>query len=178
MINWTQDQWVAFGGLVLAGCCALGLAALAIHAVRGWTAPAYSQGPRHAYRAELVTIAYDPARRVDFEYSPSSPAAIAATAPDPALRTSAEIAAELYAWTHAHLAEFDQRFAAITRAANTALAPAMLKAITWAIEGQLSGVSGAGRLMEWHTDTPTGEYPLVLPLSHDVRALAGALLLA
>lgn len=47
------------------------------------------------------------------------------------------------------------------RSVNVALAPAMLKAVLWAIEGEQAGVSGAGRLQEWYQDTPTQGWPLV-----------------
>lgn len=47
------------------------------------------------------------------------------------------------------------------RSVNVALAPAMLKAVLWAIEGEQAGVSGAGRLQEWYQTTPTQGWPLV-----------------
>lgn len=38
---WSTSQWIAFCGLLVAGLSALGLFAIAIRTVRGWTAPAH-----------------------------------------------------------------------------------------------------------------------------------------
>lgn len=107
-----------------------------------------------------TTADYDPAK-VDFvrtEHAMASAAAIRAVAPDPEMRTGAEIAAELEAWVNGHLADFAVRFDALQRTTDVRMAPCMLRAVTWAIEGAAAGVAGEGALLEWRTVTESREF--------------------
>lgn len=42
MPHWTSEQWYAFTGILTAGLAAVALLAMAVRAVRGWTAPAHA----------------------------------------------------------------------------------------------------------------------------------------
>lgn len=55
MQHWTHEQWIAFYGIVTAGCAALALLGLAVRSVRGWTAPAHG-----AYADSTVVRRVDP----------------------------------------------------------------------------------------------------------------------
>lgn len=118
--------------------------------------------------------AYDPAK---LDFSPggmASATAIAAVPADPTLVTSAERAAELDAWINGSAGDIAAAFGRIERGFNARLAPAMLKAIMWAIEGEAAGVAGSGRLIEWHMDTPSGAWPMIVPVGATLPPSADA----
>lgn len=66
-------------------------------------------------------------------------------------------------------AQFADVFERWQRSVDAALAPAMLVAVRWAIEGRMAGVAGRGSLDGWRAGTETGEWQLVEP-----RQLQGA----
>jgi hypothetical protein len=66
---WTTPQWILFGGVTAVGLGALGLLGLAVHAVRGWTAPATYRTTTPAPRPslQLATERMTDADMADFE---------------------------------------------------------------------------------------------------------------
>lgn len=91
---------------------------------------------------------------------------------DPALKTSAELAAEEHAWIHAYddLSTLMPETVRAAEAMRVAIEPAMRRARRWLIA---AGEGGAGRrgLTEWRIGTQTGEYPAVDRQYMTARAL-------
>lgn len=81
---------------------------------------------------------------------------------DPALKTSAELAAEEAAWINAY-ADLSALMPQTDRARaemNTAIEPMMRRARRW-LYAAGEGSPGRRGLTEWRIGTPTGEYPAV-----------------
>lgn len=192
-MSWTTSQWVAFGGTSVAGLCALALIGMAIHAYRSWTMSAVSAlhtvppaGPMrptiHATVRRLPAGAVlgawvDPQSAAGTAAIEAGPAAIAATPPRPDLLTSAERAAQLDDWIHASSAELHNALNAALADFRAAVEPAMRKARLWELRGEGGhggGASARVELAHWRMDTPTGEYPMIVPRSVQ-QALAEAL---
>lgn len=199
--GWTESQWIVFAGLSVAGLSALGLASIAFRTVRRWTAPATyavpSSRPRPSIEAAtrrtlldppmspLVTAAYetaDPGPLLAAARRITEPAALAQIAPGVGSITSTLAEEGVFGPRDDRVdADLQQLFGdwydSWQRSVNAVLAPAMLKAITWAIEGAQAGVSGAAGIQEWYAGTETGEWgrvSLAKPQSDDWHPYATA----
>jgi len=171
--NWTTDQWNAFAGFTVAGLAALALLALSLAAVRrrrvehrevAELIAAWRATPSHTVAIvagpmprELPLPVVDPTGAV-LEHLAPGPGSLTDLAVAEGSLTRVEqsdlIDPEVSAW-------FDAMAERWQRSVDTALAPAMLVAVTWAIEGAAAGVAGRVAADAWRADCPTGEYPLV-----------------
>lgn len=203
--HWTLEQWAVFTVTLAAGIIAAAVLAVLRRytAPAPLTLPDIHRVPRPSIvmterRALAVTaprhLPYiEPSRHVpiivgewtdpmamsetDFtDPGIGSLSSIQATATDPALRTAAEISAELKSWVNAYadLSGSMPETDAVREAMRITLEPALRKAHLWRIRGE--GSEQRQRLNDWRMNTPTGEYPMLT--TADLRPYAAALLLA
>lgn len=170
--TWTQSQWTAFSGLSIAGLSALGLAVIAFRTVRSWTAPATHTAPPSRPRPSIeaaarrtllpdLDIVRRPVVRADeAAHLQPGPGSITSVLAEEGIFGPRDDGTEIDADVRTLFARWEDGW---RRSVNAALAPAMLKAVMWAIEGEQAGVSGAGHLQEWYQNTPTGGWPIIAP---------------
>jgi hypothetical protein len=192
--DWTAQQWTAFTGLVVAGLAALGLLAIMLQHLRARRAEADEvRRLLDSWRATpstIVAILTGPTQPLPLGAGPRplplpvvdpTGEILAHVAPGPGSITSIREAGEgsLVRVEPADLVDpevstlFDGMMAKWQRSVDAALAPAMLTAVLWTIEGAMAGVVGRVALDEWLAEvagddadawragTPTGEWPLV-----------------
>lgn len=199
--HWTPQQWAVFTVTIALGFV---VAAVLLLAGRRYVPPAPGRGRESVPRPSIVlALARTTDAEVDAlrgcwreAYDNGTPAvewldpmtadfadpgigalsSIQAITVDPALRTSAEISAELDAWINAYadLSGLMPETAAAAETMRCTLEPALRKAHLWRIRGE--GSEQRQRLNDWRMNTPTGEYPMIT--TADLRPYAAALLLA
>lgn len=190
MNDWTQAQWIAFGGWSVAGTSAVVLLVMALQTVRGWTAPAPLRlahaaghtGPRPSItraveRRPLPAVSWTDPMRSDFtDGGIGALSSILAAEADPALVTEHERTAEDDAWVHAY-ADMSAMMPETAAAAETMrinLEPALRKAHLWLIRAGETGARAA--LAEWRMSENTGE--IRNPFAITPRSVAHTLLVS
>lgn len=175
MNAWTDDQWIAFWLLSVAGAAAVALLTMGLRAMRSWTAPAplrlagaHAAAAPYPHRDTIAVAAprrtteaieHDP-RRIDYSrHGIGALSSIQAVKANPALVTKHERQAETDAWINAY-ADMSGMMPETDKAAEAMrvnIEPALRKARLWLMRNGETGARAA--LATWRMDTPTGEYP-------------------
>jgi hypothetical protein len=131
---------------------------------------AFKERWREAYRdgrpaVRVLDAAWTDPMRVDFtDPGIGALSSIQAIDVDPTLKTSAELHAELDAWVNAYadLTPLMPETAAAAEQMRIALEPARRTIELWRMRGE--GGPARRALNDWRMDTPTGAFPIVVPV--------------